>query len=100
MARSFRAAAECDRKMGIVAADAPALVVDLPGRHGCAGVLIAERNVAMNKITDGLHARPARLRILEQLPCGVGQPIGLAITAAKQIDERVCRQVFHCMLTG
>jgi hypothetical protein len=38
----------------------------------------------MNKITDGLHARPTRLRILEQLPCDVGQPISLAITPAKQ----------------
>jgi hypothetical protein len=86
--------------MGVVAADALALVVNLPRRRGCAGVLIAERNVAMNKITDGLHARPARLCILEQLPCDVGQPIGLAITAAKQINECVGRQVFHGMLTG
>src|ERR1700733_11743963 len=70
--RNIHAAAESNGEVGIVAADTFALIVDLPRRHGGAGVLIAERDVAMNEITDRLHARPARLRVLEQLPRDVG----------------------------
>src|SRR5882724_3121776 len=66
--RNVHAAAERDRQMGIVAADAPAFIVGFPSRLGGAGVLVAECDVAMDEIADRLHPGPARLRVLEQFP--------------------------------
>ena len=78
--------------MGVVAADALAFIEDFPRRHGGAGVLVAESDVAMDEIADRLDPRPARRRRLEQLPRRFGQPIGLAIAAAEQVDQRLRRQ--------
>src|SRR5258708_6273688 len=69
--RNIHAAAEGDGEMGIVAAHAFSFIVDFPGRHGGAGVFIAERDVTMDEIANRLHPRPARRGFLEQLPCDV-----------------------------
>jgi hypothetical protein len=57
--RNVHAAAECDGQMGIVAAYAFAFVENFPRRHGGAGVLVAESDVTMDEIANGLHPRPA-----------------------------------------
>ena len=96
--RNVHAAAERDGEMGVVAADALALVVGFPRGLGGARMLVAERDVTMDVIADRLHPRPARRRILEQLPGDIRQPVGLAIPAAEQINQRIRRQVLDRML--
>ncbi len=64
-----------------------AFVEHLPRRHGRPRVLVAERDVVVNKVANCLDLCPTRRRFLEQLPCDIGKPIGLAIAAAEQIDD-------------
>ena len=47
----------------------------------------------MDEVADRLDPRPARRRLAEQLPGDVGQPIGLAIAAAEQKDQRLLGQI-------
>src|SRR6201993_2699650 len=58
--RDVHAATEGDGEVGIVPADAGAIAVSFPGRPGGARVLIAEGNVLVNVIADGLDPAPAR----------------------------------------
>src|SRR6185295_5100923 len=60
---NVHAAAQGDGEVGVVAADALALLVGLPRRPGGSGMLVAELNAVMNEITDRLDAPPARGRI-------------------------------------
>jgi hypothetical protein len=73
---------------------------DFPRRHGGAGVLIAEGDAMMDEIANGLDPAPSPARALEELPRHFRKSVGLAIAAAKQVDQRVRRQVFDRMLTG
>ena len=45
-------------------------------------VLVAEGDVAMNVVADGLDAGPAGWRDGKKLPGNVGESVGLAIAAA------------------
>ena len=56
--RDVHAAAERHREMRKVAADAGALLVDVMRRLHVVGVLIAEGDVVVHEIDDGLHALP------------------------------------------
>src|SRR6185436_13208232 len=57
-----QAAAERDRKMRVVAADALAIVEHVPRRLGRARVFVAEGDVLVDEVADRLHARPAEGR--------------------------------------
>ena len=96
--RNVHAAAEGDRQVGVVAAHAFALLERLPGRSRRSRILVAERDVAMDPVADRLDAPGAGRRVAEQVPGDAGQPIGLAVTAAEQEDERLLREIFHGML--
>src|SRR5206468_10476354 len=97
---NIHAAAERNGEMRIIAADALAFLVRLPRRLGGARMLVAEDDVAMNEIADRLHPRPTRRRLLEQLPGDLRKPVGLAVAAAEQIDQRIGRQFFDPVLNG
>ena len=56
--------------------------------------------MAADEIADRLDAAPAARRRTEQLPGDVAKPVGFAITAAKQIDQRFARQEFQRDLLG
>src|ERR1700688_775106 len=98
--RNVHAAAERDGKVRIVAADALALVEHFPRRHGRARMLVAECDMVVNEIADRLDPRPAGRRLLEQPPRNVGEPVGLAVAATKQIDQGVRRQFLNGVLRG
>jgi len=49
----------------------------LPCRLGGAGVFVAESDVTMDEIADGLNPRPARLSILEKAPRDFRKAVGL-----------------------
>ncbi len=63
-------------------------------------MLVAERDVVVDEIANRLDPRPARRRLLEQLPCDIGKPVGLAVAAAEQIDDGLRRQILDRMLRG
>ena len=96
----FRQRQNVERKMGEVAANAAALLVGLERGSGGAGMLVAEGDVIVHEIADRLDPRPAERRRSEQAPGLVGQPIGLAIAAAKQEQQGVRRQVLNLVLQG
>ena len=54
----------------------------------------------MGEVADRLHQRPARLHLAEQRPRDLGEPVGLAVAAAQQEDQRVDRQLLEPMLPG
>src|SRR5438552_18507016 len=82
--RDVQAAAESNRQMCVVAANAVALHVRFERSSGGARVLVAEGQMVVYEIADGLHPRPAERRMSEQAPGLVGQAIGLAVAAAQQ----------------
>src|ERR1700736_2042698 len=61
--RNVHAAAKCDGEVRIIAADAFPLVEGFKGRLGGTRVLVAERDMVVNKIADRLNPCPARRRI-------------------------------------
>ncbi len=76
-------AAERDREMREIPANAVPLGVGLRRRARRAGVFVAECEMAMHKVANGLDARPAERRVLEKTPCFLRQDVGLAISAAE-----------------
>jgi hypothetical protein len=84
--------------MAEIAADARPLVERLIGSLGGARVLIAEGDVVMNEIADRLDPAPARHRVPEKVPRGLGKPIGLAVAAAQEKEQRLLGQVLDSVL--
>src|SRR5262249_17764630 len=66
--RDVHAAAERDREVRKVAADAAPLDHHLGRGLGGARVLIAETHVRMDEVADRLHARPTLRRLAETRP--------------------------------
>jgi hypothetical protein len=54
----------------------------------------------MDEVADRLDAAPSRRRPAEEIPCRLGQPIGLAVAASQQKQQRFLRQVGHRKLSG
>ena len=52
----------------------------------------------MDVVADGLDAAGAGGRCAEQVPRDAGQPIGLAVSAAEEEDERLLGKIFHRVL--
>jgi hypothetical protein len=86
--------------MCVVATNAVALYVRFGCGSGGAGVLVAEGDVVVYEVADGLHARPAERRMSEEPPSLIGKAIGLAVAAAKQEQQGFCRQVLDLVLQG
>jgi len=76
-----------------IAAHADALVEGIGCGARCTRVLVAECQLVMDEIDDGLHAAPARLYGAELIPRKLAEPIGFTIAAAEQVDENVVRQI-------
>src|SRR5271166_4527215 len=96
--RNVHAAAESNGQMRVVATNALALVEHVPGRLGCARVLVAKLNVIVDKIANRLNARPSGRLLLKELPRDIGQLVGFAIATAKKIHDRLCWQVLDRVL--
>ena len=94
------AAAERDCEVGEVPANAAPLFVGLRRCAGRTGMFVAECEMVMDKVANGLNARPAEQRILEKSPGFVRQDVGLAITAAEQKLKRVRGQILDVILQG
>ena len=97
---NVHAAAEGDGQVGEVAADAAAFVERLPGRLGGIGELIAEDDVVVDEVADGLDARPAEGGMFEEIPGDVGEAIGFAIAAAEEENQDLGGQVLDKGLLG
>jgi hypothetical protein len=80
------------------AAHARHVVAGVEGGLGRPGLLIVEADVVVHQVADGLHARPAGRRALEQGPGDFAEAISLAIAAAQQVDDRLIGQVLHRVL--
>ena len=65
---------------------------------GGAGVLVAEGDVVVDEVADGLHPRPAERRMSEQAPRLVRKAIGLTVATPKQEQQGFRRQVLDLML--
>ena len=74
-------------------AHAGALLVDVVRRFHVMGMLIAEGDVAVDEIGDGLDPRPRRLACWPNSDqAEVGELVGLAIAARHQIEQELVRQ--------
>jgi hypothetical protein len=98
--RNVHAAAEGDGKVRVVPANAPGVVEDVEGRLCCTGVLVAEGDVAVDEIADGLDPVPTQGRLAKQVPGRFRQSVGLAVAAAKEKRQGFGGQVLNRVLTG
>ena len=89
----LRAAAERDRQVLEVAAHADALGEDVERGPGGARVGVAERDLRLHPVADGLHPRPAPRGVAEQLDRNRRQQIDLAKPASHQVAQRLGRQI-------
>ena len=55
-------------------------------------MLVAELDMTMNEVANGLDPLPAGRRSAEERPCGIRKPVGLAISAAEKKDQRAFGQ--------
>jgi hypothetical protein len=69
--------------MGEIAADAAAAVERAMRAHGGVGVGIAELDVVVHVIDDGLHQRPALRGRAEGRPGEFREAVSLAVAAAE-----------------
>ena len=92
--RNVHAAAESDREMGEIAANADPLLIGLVGGAGGAGILIAESQLVADEIANRLNPAPPARGGPEQLPSNVGELVGFAITAAERKNQCVVWQSF------
>ena len=61
-------------------------------------MLVAEGEVVVYEVADGLRPRPAERRMSEEAPSLIGKAIGLTIAAAKQEQQGFRRQVLDLVL--
>src|SRR3989441_12285787 len=93
--RNVHAAAECDRQMRVVAAHTFAFLESLPRRSRRSGILVAEGDVAMDVVADGLDAAGAGGGLAGQNPSDAGPPSGLAVAASRGGLERLLGENVH-----
>jgi len=84
--------------MCVVATNAVALYVCFGRGSGGVGVLVAEADVVVHEVADGLHPRPAERRMSEEVPSLIGKAIGFTVAAAKQERQGFHRQVLDLVL--
>ncbi|MCY1307156.1 hypothetical protein D9M70_570590 [compost metagenome] len=83
--RHVHAAAEGDRQMRIVAADADAILMGFERGAHCLGIAVAEDQALMHIVANRLHALPTGRHISEQSPRERTEPIRFAVTAGREI---------------
>ena len=76
-----------------VTADADPLIEGLQRRPGVVRLLVVEGDVSVDVVADCLNAVPSGGRLTEEVPRGLRQAIGVAISAAEQEDQRFLWQV-------
>ena len=96
--RNVHAAAQGDSQMREVATYPATLGVAGESRAGWVGVVVAELDVVVHIVADRLHPGPAFRRIAEQRPRKLRELVCFTIPAAKQIQQRVLRQILDGML--
>ena len=72
-----------------------AILKDLKGGLRRARKAVAELDVLMHEVADGLDALPAGRRRAEQSPGGLRQQVGLAIPAAEQEEQGLLGERLH-----
>src|SRR5665213_2858615 len=97
---NVHATAESNGEVGEIAANPGPFRIYVVGRLGRAGEGIAEADVVMHPVADGLYSAPACRRIVEEIPRDIGKAIDLAITAGKEERQYVGRQVLDRELDG
>src|SRR5271163_427994 len=75
---NVHAAAECNREMGEVAADADAFAHGIAGATSWACVGIAEPDFRVNEIADRLHCPRAAWQLSEFRPGEIGEFVAIA----------------------
>src|SRR5271165_4169918 len=78
--------------MRVITANPLPLSISLPRRSGRAREFIAKRDVLMRKIAYCLHPSPSRRYVSKKTPRFRHEPLGLAIAATQQKNQRVVRQ--------
>src|SRR6185437_4921632 len=96
--RNVHATAEGDRQVGIVAANAAAFVERLLGRLRRSSVLVAEGDVAMNVVADGLDVGPAGRRAGKKASTQCRRAGWSRSSGCQQKGDRVGGQVLHGVL--
>ena len=84
--------------MRVVAADAFAFLESLPRGSRRSGILVAEGDVAVDIVADGVDAAGASGRLAEEVPRDAGQAIRLAVSAAEEEYERFLGKILHRVL--
>jgi hypothetical protein len=82
----------------IVPADAGAIAISFPRRPGGARVFVAEGNVLVNVVADGLNPAQGERDFPEQRPCDLGKAVGLVIAAAQQEHQALVGQILDGVL--
>ncbi len=93
--RDIHTTAERDGEMGKVATHALAILKNLKSGLRWARKAVAELDVLMDEIADGLDALPASRRGPEQAPRSLGQQVGLAIAATEQEEQGLVGERLH-----
>ena len=65
--------------MGEVPAHSGALVVRVPGSLARVRILVAKRDIVVDKVTYGLHSSPSEGTLIEQAPRDFRQTVRLAV---------------------
>src|SRR3984893_12489835 len=95
---NVHAPAEGDGKMRVVSADASPLSERNPRRLRWASVRVAERDVMMHIVANGLNSLCATGRHREERPRQSREPVGLAVSTAEEKLKALLGEILHRML--
>ena len=84
--------------MGEISTDPLALAIRLQCGSRSPRVLVAELDVLVDEITDGLDATPAGGRLVEQRPGRLRKAVGLAVATPQQVHQSLFGQVLDRVL--
>lgn len=86
--------------MSEIAADANSLLIGFVSGSCGAGIAIPVRQMLVDEIDDRAHALRSGRDPAEQIPSFGCQAIGIAIAAAEEIGEDLCRELLDGLLIG
>ncbi len=81
-----------------VPAHAPGRLVRMPGGLGRVGIRVAKLDASVDVIADRMDQWPSLGDVTEFRPRELDETVGLAVTAAEQIDQRFDGELFQRML--
>src|SRR5437870_1993369 len=88
-------AAECDGRVGEIAADAVAAFDDFGGGKVRTAGTETVLDIVVDPIADCLHALDAMFDLAELVPGEVHELVRIAITARQRVAQKVSRKVAH-----